>query len=55
MDKSPELLSDVFCHEHQRDNIEGEQERDVDTRKAVFGGHVSGGAVAWMGHLISHT
>ena len=43
MDESPKLLHDVLSHEHQRDNIEGERERDVDTREAVFRGHVSGG------------
>ena len=43
MDESPELLCDVFCHEHQRDNIEGKRQGDVDVGESVLGGHVSRG------------
>ena len=43
MDESPELLCDVLSHECQRDDIEGEQQGDVDIRKVVFRGSVSGG------------
>ena len=53
MDEGPKLLRKIFCHDCQRDDIEGNGQRDGDVRKAVFKGHVCWKDSSQKGRLIS--
>ena len=48
MDKVPELLCNIFCHDCQGDNIEGEWQRDLDVWEMVFQRHVEDSSLVGM-------